>query len=124
MGIGSVTWEPDDFDFDQELGLPPSQGDKMHIPKAVCMNLTEHPDKMGREMAPKKNDFTLEMITKATQVDGFEVDHSYYKIRADLYKCPECGAEAMVGFAPRVLAEHWQGGYNSVRSDAKAKFRP
>ena len=94
----------------------------MYIPKVVCMNLDGHPDRLGREMFPLKNSFTLEMITKATQ-DGFKVDQPYYKINSDLWGCPECHFQACIGFGLHPLVEHYEPGYTKTTSDVKARFR-
>ena len=90
-----------------------------HIPKAICMNLDAHEpndqgEKYGQEMFPAKNDFRVEMVFP---------NSSYYKIHTDLYECPQCGNQTVVGFAKQPFTEHWQPEYDQAKADVKARFR-
>ena len=47
-----------------------------------------------------------------------------YKIwDADLYKCPECGCEVIVGFAHFAIAEHHEGNFESAVQAYRDKER-
>jgi len=58
-------------------------------------------------MRPKKNSVTVEELTE---------DGQPYKLwDADLYECPECGVEIIVGFGSGPIAEHYQPTYADQR---------
>lgn len=65
-------------------------------------------------LRPEKNGYIVEEgmpgagRIPATDPSGW----SPYKLwRADLWKCPGCGAEVVAGFAPHPFAEHYQPDY-------------
>ncbi len=61
----------------------------------------------GRFMRVKKNSVTVEELLE---------DGGPYKLwDADLYECPECGAEIIAGFAQLPFAEHWHQTYAAQR---------
>lgn len=53
------------------------------IPRAICA-------KCGRALRPEQNGIT---------VNAYAAHGPYYQIDADLYACPECKVEIIVGFA-------------------------
>ena len=62
----------------------------------------------GRFMRPKKNAVTVEELT--------ERGESYKLWDADLYSCPDCGTEIIIGFGKHPMAEHYQPNYNEQRA--------
>lgn len=70
--------------------------------------------KCEREMMPERTGVTVEEHTD---------DGGPYKIwSADLYYCPKCGHQCLVGFADRPLAHHHQTAeYNTLRN-VKVEF--
>lgn len=65
------------------------------MPKSVCVNCEV-------ELKPEHNGVIVaEMMQNNTKI---------YKLwGADLWKCPECGLEVVLGFAQRPFAEHYEG---------------
>src|SRR5262245_12214158 len=61
----------------------------------------------GRFMRPKQNSITVEEL--------FEDGTGYKLWDADLWACPECGAELITGFGAQPLAEHWYANYAELR---------
>ena len=60
--------------------------------------------KCETELKPEKNDIRL--------VDTFQDPPQPCKIwSADLWKCPGCGYEVVVGFGQGAIMEHWEDGF-------------
>lgn len=76
-------------------------------PYYVCAECNE-------QMRPEKNGvYVIEMA-----------DFGPYKIwMADLWACPECTHEALVGFGLKPLAEHYQEGFKEMLKKVKASGR-
>ena len=74
--------------------------------KRVCV-------KCEREFKPETNGVIVaEMFQKNTKI---------YKLwRADLYKCPVCGVEIVVGFGQYPIAEHFTDDCERIVNDAVA----
>jgi hypothetical protein len=63
-------------------------------------------------MRPKRNSVTVEELTE----NGWP-----YKLwDADLWACPECGAEIIAGFGNGPIAEHYQRDY----AEQRARLQP
>jgi hypothetical protein len=66
-------------------------------------------------MQCKKNSVTVEELLE---------DGSPYKLwDADLYACPDCGAETITGFAHEPMMEAWHPNYAAQR-DRLARLAP
>jgi predicted RNA-binding Zn-ribbon protein involved in translation (DUF1610 family) len=65
------------------------------MPKNVCVNCEI-------ELKPETNGVVVaEMMKEDTEI---------YKLwMADLYKCPQCGVEIVLGFSSNPLMEHFEG---------------
>lgn len=64
-----------------------------YIPRAVCA-------KCNQGLKPHRNGVTCHMYD--------EQGRWYYSVMADLWKCPKCGAEIVIGFAWNPLAGRWE----------------
>ena len=75
------------------------------MPKSVCA-------KCEVELKPEHNGVIVsEMMNNNTKI---------YKLwRADLWKCPGCGIEVVLGFASMPLMEHFEGDINKELEDFK-----
>jgi hypothetical protein len=66
-------------------------------------------------MAPLRNHYVVEIMDRAKP---------YQKIAADLYGCPTCGVEVVVGFASQPLAMHGTLGYANEVANLQAWSGP
>lgn len=84
-----------------------------------------------RFMHPKKNGFAfIEGMPKPgcsqSDIVGVRSPGSWqpYKVwSGDLWDCPDCGAEVIVGCGLRPLAEHYQDDFGDVMSANAASFQ-
>lgn len=77
-----------------------------HIPKLFCLNC-------GKEMFPDKT---------GARLDVHASFGSYYKIRTDVYGCPDCRMKVATGHGLQPLAEHFQDEYKSISTDYTVKL--
>ena len=77
-----------------------------YIPKAVCAPC-------GREALILKNDIVVEMMTGSDP---------YYKIRADLYRCPDCDDDFISGWAQHPFVYNYEDTYNKVTAYIKVRL--
>lgn len=74
-----------------------------HIPRAICVPC-------GKEYRIKKNSFEVLMQTRGKP---------YYQISTDMWECPVCGHQVVVGFAQ---APYWQN-FMSERTEIEPNLR-
>ena len=79
------------------------------MPKSVCA-------KCEVELKPEENGVIVaEMMRNNTEI---------YKLwEADLWKCPECGVEVVLGFALQAFMEHFEGDINAKLDEMKLSGR-
>ncbi len=68
------------------------------------------------EMKPAKNDFLVEEM-----LDG---EHPYRVWSTDLWRCPNCSTEVVMGFGAKPLGEYWQGSYAKKALQADLRYWP
>lgn len=75
------------------------------MPKSVCVNCEV-------ELKPEHNGVIVaEMMRENTAI---------YKLwEADLWKCPECGLEIVLGFGAMPFMEHYEGDINAKLEEIK-----
>lgn len=77
------------------------------MPKSVCVTCEV-------ELKPEHNG--------AIVAEMFQDNDRIYKLwEADLWKCPECGIEVVLGFASMPLMEHYEGDINAKLEEMKEK---
>ncbi len=77
--------------------------------RPVCVKCTV-------EMTPAKNDFLVEEMS--------DTEHSYRVWSTDLYRCPACRMEVVIGFAPEPWGEYWQENYAKKTLQADLRYWP
>lgn len=79
------------------------------MPKSVCVNCE-------MELRPEINSVIVaEMMRDNTAL---------YKLwEADLWKCPKCGIEVVLGFASQPFMEHFEGNINAKLEELKEAGR-
>lgn len=77
--------------------------------KAVCA-------KCRCEMRPKKNDYCVEEMA--------DTAFPYRVWFADLWSCPSCKSEVVIGFANNPWGEHFQPDYPAKAVQADLRFWP
>ena len=79
------------------------------MPKSVCVNCKV-------ELKPEENGVIVaEMMRENTAI---------YKLwEADLWKCPECGIEVVLGFGSMPFMEHYEGDINAKLEEMKEAGR-
>lgn len=79
------------------------------MPKSVCVNCEV-------ELKPEHNGVII--------AEMFQNNSKLYKLwEADLWKCPECGLEVILGFAQQPFMEHWQGPIEQVLEECRESGR-
>ena len=67
------------------------------------------------EMRPKENDVRV--------IDWFSEPPKPYQIWcADLWICPKCGVELVIGFGNRAFAEHYEEGFEDGLKNVKENY--
>ncbi len=69
-----------------------------HVPRALCFEC-------ATEMVAFLNGVEVEMMKGKGD--------PYYRVRADVYQCPECKTRVVVGMGAPTI-EHWEDGYPSL----------
>jgi len=70
----------------------------MAMGRAVCV-------KCNQQMGPVKNDFPI--------LETYDDGRPYQIWLGDLYRCPECRGEIVMGFGLRPVAEDWRPDFES-----------
>ena len=68
------------------------------------------------EMRPHKNDFIVEEMA--------DTDRPYRVWSTDLWRCPSCKAEVVMGFAKSAWGEYWQPDYAKKAEQADLRYWP
>ena len=74
------------------------------MPQAVCVNCEIF-------LKPKKNG------VMAVTTIGCREDRPYEVYHADLWECPKCGVEIVLGFGMYAEMEYWQQGFEKRYND-------
>lgn len=78
---------------------------------------------------PKTNGFSFVEgmpVGSAENIRGKRKPEAWkpYKLwNGDLWECPDCGAQVVVGCAPRPVAEHYQPGFTQAVADFGATLQ-
>lgn len=79
------------------------------MPKAVCA-------KCNVSLRPETNGVAV--------AEMFQDDREIYKIwDCDLWKCPGCGVEIILGFADRPLTEHFSDNFDAALAYFREKLK-
>ena len=79
------------------------------MPRIVCV-------KCEVKFKPKRNGVHV------VETFGVGSDEPYKLWQADLWECPQCGAEVVSGFANREYAQHYQENFKVQFENAEPKY--